>query len=941
MARASFAISNFTAGELSPQLDGRTDLGKYFNGAKTLENFTVFPHGGASRRPGTKFVHEVRSSSTQTRIIPFEFSTTDTYILELSNLKIRFYRDGGIITETAKNITAITKANPAVVTSSSHGFSDGDNVIISGVAGMTEVNGITFKVANSTTNTFSLQDYDGTAINSSSYTTYSSGGTAVRIYEITSPYATADIPNIKFAQSSDIMYLVHPTYSIRKLARTAHTSWTLTEVSLTTGTDITVSAITQANPGVVTTSTNHGLIKDNFITFTSIGGMTQLNGNVYKVGNVLNTFTITGITQANPGVVTTSAAHGLAVGEDVTISGVKGMTQVNDTTFTVGAVPSSTTFNLVDAVGANWNTSAYTAYASAGEVTAPDLKFEINDTDGNNVNTSGYGAFSAGGSDVVTKLTSPVLNKHTGSYPSCVTFFEQRLIFAASDNDPQTLWFSKTDSLEDFTVGSDSADAMTYSIASNKGNAIKYLTVTRSLICGTAGGEFSVTASSSAEPITPTNIQIKKQSSYGSSGIDAVSIGNATMFVQRAKRKVRELVYNYDTDGFIAPDLTILAEHISDSGITEMSYQQEPQSILWCVRTDGILSGLTYARNEQVVGWHRHKLGGVFGEATITVSDYGNIATGTTIIITKSDGTTVTFTSEASSGDAPDETLGFRPNESNDTTADNIYTAVNAHADFTVANPSAAVVTIKETLKTGRDPITITTSDTTRLATTDEGYSVAESVATIPGDLNEDVTYVIVKRTVNGATRRYVEYLQPIDYGSDLNSAFFVDTGLSYSGSATTSMTGLEHLEGESVTILADGSTHPNKSVSGGAITLDRSASNVHIGLGYNSTLQTMRLEAGSQDGTAQGKTKRIHNLTVRLFETVGLLVGKDTSNLDRVPFRSSAAAMDTAVPLFTGDKEIEFDADYDTDGFIVIQQNQPLPMNVIALYPQFSTYDG
>jgi hypothetical protein len=308
------------------------------------------------------------------------------------------------------------------------------------------------------------------------------------------------------------------------------------------------------------------------------------------------------------------------------------------------------------------------------------------------------------------------------------------------------------------------------------------------------------------------------------------------MFVQRAKRKVRELVYNYDTDGFVAPDLTILAEHISDSGIVEMSYQQEPQSILWCVRTDGVLSGLTYARNEQVVGWHRHILGGVFGT----------------------------------------------------------------------------------------------------------GNAVVESVATIPGDLNEDVTYLIVKRTINSVTRRYVEYLQPVDYGSDLTAAFFVDSGLSYSGSATTTITGLQHLIGQSVTILANGASHPNKTVSAtGTITLDRSSTTVQVGLGYNSTLQTMRLEAGSQDGTAQGKSKRIHSLTVRLFETVGLLVGNSTDNLDRVPFRSSAAAMDTAVPLFTGDKEIEFDGDYDTDGFIVIQQNQPLPMNVISLYPQFSTYDG
>ncbi len=182
MARTTIAFTNFTAGELSPRLDGRTDLGKYFNGCKTLENMVVHPHGAATRRPGTKFIHEVKTSSAQTRLIPFEFSTTDTYIMEFSDSKIRFYRDGGIITETAKNITGITKANPAVVTSSSHGFSNGDNVIISSVGGMTEVNGITFKVANSTTNTFSLQDYDGNDINSTSSPTYKSGGKAAKIY---------------------------------------------------------------------------------------------------------------------------------------------------------------------------------------------------------------------------------------------------------------------------------------------------------------------------------------------------------------------------------------------------------------------------------------------------------------------------------------------------------------------------------------------------------------------------------------------------------------------------------------------------------------------------------------------------------------------------------------------------------------------------------------
>ena len=865
MARQTVAFTNFTAGELSPRLDGRTDLAKYFNGSKTLQNMVVHPHGGASRRPGTKFIHEVKSSSAKTRLIPFEFSTTQTYILELGNEYMRFYKDGGIITEGNKTISAITKANPAVVTATSHGYSNGDHVIISSVVGMVQVNNRTFKVANKTTNTFELQDVDGNNIDSSdNYQTYSSAGVANKIYEIATPYTTANIPTVKFAQSADLMYLVHPSYAIRQLTRTAHTSWTLTAPTLTTSANKTVSGVTKANPGVVTTSTDHGYTEGDFVTFTNIGGMTQLNGNVYKVG-------------------------------------------------TVG---SSTTFNLQDASGTN-------------------------------LNTGSYGTFSAGGSDTVNKLTDPVLNTTTDYYPSSVTFFEQRLVFAGSNNNPQSVWFSKSADYTNFTTGVNDTDAMVYTIASNKVNAIRFMSAQRSLIIGTVGGEFVVSASGTTSPITPTNIQIQRQTAHGAANQDAIQIENVTMFLQRAKRKIRELTYNLNIDQYQTQDMTLLAEHITDGGILEMAYQQEPDSILWCVRSDGTLLGFTYARAEEVVGWHKHILGGVFGEATITVSDYGNIATGTTITITKSDGSSVTFTSEAAGGTSPSSSTGWRPNEGNNTTADNIYTAVNAHADFTVANPSAAVVTIKETSKLGTSPISITTSDTTRLATANEGQAVVESVATIPTDSNEDQLYLIVKRTIDGTTRRYVEFLQNFDYGTDQADGFYVDSGLTYSGTSTTAITGLEHLEGESVTILADGSSHPVKSVAsgpvmtGGSLTLDRSATKAQIGLPYDSILQTMRIESQSEEGTSQSRTKRINEVTIRLHETVGVEVGPSLSDMERIPFRSSAASMDTAVPLFTGDKQVEFRDDFNTDGYIFVRQTQPLPLTILSIYPRITVNSG
>ena len=128
--------------------------------------------------------------------------------------------------------------------------------------------------------------------------------------------------------------------------------------------------------------------------------------------------------------------------------------------------------------------------------------------------------------------------------------------------------------------------------------------------------------------------------------------------------------------------------------------------------------------------------------------------------------------------------------------------------------------------------------------------------------------------------------------------------------------------------------------MSSGTVTLDRSVTKAHIGLSYNSTIQTMRIYAGGTEGTAQGKIKRIHDITLRLFRTVGIQVGSSETDLDRIPFRSSANAMDQALPLFTGDKEVEFRGGFDNDGFIVVKQNQPLPATILAIFPRLQTFD-
>ena len=1009
MAKEKIAFTNFTAGELSPRLDGRTDLEKYFTGCKTLENMTIHPHGGSTRRPGTYFGLEAKQSSAKTRLIPFEFSTTQTYIMEFGNNYIRFFKDNGIITTADVNISAITKASPGVVTTSaSHNLTAGDYVIIQNVVGMTELNGRQFKVGTvPSATTFQLKDMEGNNFSTSGLTTYASAGIVAEIYEVATTYSTADLFEIKYAQSADIMYFVHPSYPIKKLSRTGHTSWTLADVDIFSGPSDDISGVTKANPGVVTTDKNHGLITGDKIKITGVEGMTQLNDQIFTVGVIPNTSTITGVTKANPGVVTTSAAHGLVAGDQITITDVKGMTQLNGNIFTVGTVPSTTTFELQDSAGVNLDTSAFTTYASVGTINGPDTSFELQDASGTNLDTSAYGTYSAAGT--ITLLNGNILNNGTGSYPSSVSFFEQRLVFGGTNNDPQTLWFSKGASYENFAVGTDAADAMVYTIASNQVNVIRYLSAKHDLIIGTVGGEFIATSGSINEPITPTNIQIVKQTNYGAANLDALQVENVSLFLQRAKRKIREMVYSFDVESYVAPDMTLLAEHITAGGVTQMSYQQEPDSIIWAIRNDGQLLGLTYQRNENVIGWHRHIVGGQHNTGktiahyfdsftansstvsttnnTITVASHGHstgdpiyyygptnviggLSNGLLYFAIRSDANTLklaTSAANATAGTAIELTTAPASN-----TTQFIYKGVNVFTNIIyAANHGLATgdhfyykatgtaigglvsgtkyfikriddnqfkVSSDSLIKTFVSLTSSNTSATTDLILQD---AKVESIAVIPSDDGEYQLWMICNRFINGVTRRFVEYLTPFNYGITQDDAFYVDAGLTYDSIPTSTLTGLHHLEGETVTILADGATHPTKVVTNGNITLDRNASKVHVGLGYTSILQTLRVEGGAQQGVAQSRIKRINEVTLRLYKTLGIEVGGSLNDMETIPFRSSAALMGVPVNLFTGDKTIEFRDDYNTDGHVVIRQQQPLPVTILAIYPEVTTYEG
>lgn len=794
MPRSAPIQNSFNGGELSPLIKARIDLNaKYNSGCELLENFIPQIYGPARKRNGFRFIGEVKNSADNTELIPFEFSDVQAYILEFGDQYIRFYRNGGRVLESNLTITNITQANPAVVTSAGHGYSNGDYVYIADGGGMTELDGRYFTVAGVTANTFQLSGVDSTG-----YTAYSTGGTVARVYEITSPYLAADVSNIRFAQNADVIHLAHDNYAPRKLSRTGHTSWTLTEVNFdwppfndenVGSTTIQVSAAT----GSVTLTASAALFDADMV-----GGhykLSEIPESVYDVWKTATVYGAGAYTQYDGNVYYTSGGGTSGTRAPVHESG-----SISD-----GGV----TWTYVND-GSGY--AEITAYTDTTHVTATVI-VQL-------PQSSVTGA--------TTRWSEAAWSTYRG-FPRVVTFYEDRLWFAGSTNNPQTLWASVSSDYENFKQGTVDDAGLNYTINSTKVDKIEWIAGSKVLSIGTMSNEFVASASSPDAAITPTDVRIVPSTSKGCAFEFPIHIDEVTLFLQRSEKKLREFVYSFENDRYVSPNLTVLSEHITEDGIYDLTYQQEPDQIVWSItKTTYRLAALTYERPENVVAWHRH---------------------------------------------------------------------VTTNGDF-------------------------------------------KSIAVIPyWDGSQDTLFAIIERVVNGNTVKYVEYMEK--YYTD-EYAFFVDSGLTYDGTAVSTVSGLDHLEGETVSILADGAVHPQKVVSGGSITLDYMASVINVGLPMTAKLKTMPLEAGSRDGVAQGKYNRINEITIKVLETgSGLMYGPDANNLEEYYFRSTEDLTDTAVPLFTGVTErLAMPSQYELESQVYLEHNSPLPCTILAIMPQYFTND-
>jgi len=764
VGRASEAQHAFNAGELSTLMLGRQDLTKYASGLFVCLNTIPLTQGAWTRRPGLAFLHQAKHHDKVSRVFPFQYSVTQTYTLEFGEQYIRFFTAHGILTQAGQSITGISNAATAVLSySGADTYANGDRVIVTGVAGMTQVNNREFVVTNvnAGANTFELFDTDGTAVNSTSYGAWTSGGTVAEIFQVTTAFDETDISDVRITQSADTLFIMHPDFPTQKLVRVSALSWTLSDVAFTDGPyDALNTTATTLTPSAATGS----------ITLTASA--------------------ITGINN-DTGFQTTDIDRLIRIQE-----------------------------------GSVWGYVVITAWTSTTVVTATVLSTLTN---------------------VSAKVNWRMgIWSDTTGFPSCGTFYEDRLFLAGAATFPQRLDGSKTGVYTSFSPSSTAGtvaddNAVAFTMNADDVNAIHWLSPNeKGLLVGTSRGEWQVKASSLNEALTPTNISAKPSTRHGSADMAPVQAARAVLFVQRANRKLRELAYVFEADGFRAPDMTLLSEHIMRPGVTELAYQEQPQAIVWGVRSDGVLLGFTYERDQDVIAWHRHELGGQ--------SDVDGLL-----------------------------------------------------------------------------------------------VPVVESVAVVPEPLGtRDELYAIVKRYINGGTKRYIEYMSKIwEEGDAQEDAFHVDCGWTQIDSpASAIITGLWHLEGETVGVYADGAKLPEQTVTNGTLTLDNAAIIKTLGYLYNSDGQTLPIEAGAQDGSAQGKIKRIHRVGFWLMDTLGLKYGPDADNLTELVVRQWGDDFGVVTALFTGVVRERFEGDYDKLGQIYWRSDGPFPGTVLAVMPQLSTSD-
>ncbi len=543
------------------------------------------------------------------------------------------------------------------------------------------------------------------------------------------------------------------------------------------------------------------------------------------------------------------------------------------------------------------------------------------------------------------EFTNPPEAWKEGNYPSLVMFYEQRLCFAGATDEPQTIWMSKSGSYHDFGISDPlvDSDACSFTLVSNQVNAIRWLVPAKNLLLGTCGAEWELGGAAS-DAVTPFNVNAQRHTTHGSKDLDPVAVGNIVLYVQRNGRRLREFAYSFEADGYVSGDMSLLAEHLTvKSQLAALAYQQDPDSVVWALLENGQLLGLSYMRDQKVYAWHRHPVDGAV-ESLAVIPGQGQDELWLAVrrivagrmqrhverldpLFTGLSSVEAFFVDAGLTYDGrnfdPAKTLALTPAAGADPAApvdpaawakgaEAVLTAVG-HAPFTAESLGQAYALQDPHLIMGLAPISVVDVPE-RDPLFDPGLAALKvRVLTLIDEHSVTVRLLdVAPQALRGVPTAC--WSRPVD-----------------------ELSGLAHLAGAQVHILADGAVEPPRQVSNtsgdsGRLTLSREASVIHAGLPFVSTLKTMNMEESLADGTAQGRVKRVGRVVLRLYKTLGGAAGFDETSLDPLIFRVSSDPMGSAPALFSGDYELAFPAGYDTFAHIQARQDQPLPMTVLAL---------
>ena len=749
-------LRSFAGGEIAPLLYGRLDLTKFQTGLAKCLNFVVTPQGPVENRPGFEYVLKAKAGAAV--LIPFSYNSEQSFCLEFGDRYVRFHTNGATLLEGGRAILDISRASPGVFAVAGHGFSNGDWVYLYGITGASALNGRWGVVRNADANTFTLRDLFGNVIDTTAMGAYGSSGRVARVYELATPYLAADLFDLHYVQSADVLTIVHQDYPVHELRRLGATNWTLSTVGFVPA--IGTPSAPTLTPGGPTTGTP-------------------------KAETYLCTAIADGTLEESLASATASNAT-----RDLTVPGA----YIDVDPPTVAGAVRYNVYKL--ATGGIYGYIGQTAGAAfRDENYAPD-----------------------------TGVTPPLAyDPFAGENPRAVSYFEQRRVFGGGGLKPQNIQFTRsaTESNMTYSIPTRDDDAITMRIVAREGHTVRHLVPLDDLLVFTSGGVFKV--GGSGEMVTPTS-GVKPHSYVGASNVQPVAATDSVLFAPARGNHIREVSYSWERQRYTAEDVAVLAPHLFDyRSIVQLAYSKSPTQVLWAVRDDGVLLGMTHQPEHEVKAWHQHATRGAF-----------------------------------------------------------------------------------------------------------------KSVCAVPeGD--QDGVYALVARRVNGQDVHYIERLHSRQITS-LADAFFVDSGLTYSGAARQVITGLWHLEGEEVVALADGGVEPAQTVRGGSITLQAPARKVHVGLAYSCDFQTVPLSLEASAAMGQGLNKSVNAWSLRVLQSSGVASGPSFTKLRDYPQRTASDAYGVAPAMVSGVIQMKLDPMWSQDGAVCVRQAAPLPLTILSLSPEVAT---